>query len=1002
MNNKKKKNRWLLPLILAVIFVVAVAIIGANIYNLMFGGSVTVSMEDVYSNIAACAPQLVLIGVAVVAVIVISIVVRKQNEAKRSFIRWESFLAMVLVVAIAVNWICLGTEYSLLSQVLADEMALSEETQAESLELAETIADEGIVLLKNDDDALPISTDTKLNVFGWGSTQPVYGGSGSGDVDESTATSLLQGLKDAGHTLNDDLSQFYVDYRSDRPEVGMMSKDWTIVQPTMEEYDEAGIFEQAVEFSDTAIIVLTRSGGEGMDLPDTYSSDCTYNTTQQGGDVVYSTQEDDIDSSKSYLELSNREIELVERVTSEFSNVIVIINSSNVMEMGWVDEYDNINAVLWVAGAGVNGFEALGEILSGEVNPSGKTVDTWVYDLKNTPTSNNFGEYAYTNSDEINGDTGEVKFVNYVESIYVGYKFYETAAVERLIDYDFIVQYPFGYGLSYTTFEQEISSFSVSGTTVTMEVTVTNTGSVAGKDVVEVYFDPPYTNGGIEKASANLLTFAKTSELAAGASETVTITFELEDMASYDDTGIKAEGGAYVLEAGDYTVSINSDSHTVLDSETITVEDDVIYNDENDGARSSDETAAVNQFDQARGDVTYLSRADGFANYEEATAAPTNYEMSAEQIAVYTSKATNDMSEYDDPDAEMPTTGADNGLALADMVGLDYDDPQWDDLLDQLTVDEMVNMVTDGGFKSTAMASIDAPQSVDSDGPASLTSNYNDNTGTAYPCATMIAATWNQELAYARGTQMGIEANELGITGWYGPAMDIHRSAFSGRNFEYYSEDGTLSGIMGGLEVKGATEQGVMVYLKHFVLNDQETNRTNGICTWTTEQALREIYLKAFESAFKDGNSTAVMTSFNSVGAEWAGSCEALLTEVLRNEWGFHGAVITDAMDPLADFYMDLNLGIRVGLTKGLSFSADPTLLSNTDDANTVIALRNAAHENLYAQANSNALELNDDSTATWVMMFYVADAALAVILIAAAIVTYRSYKKELAEAEAE
>ncbi|MCD7881569.1 MAG: glycoside hydrolase family 3 C-terminal domain-containing protein [Clostridiales bacterium] len=382
-------------------------------------------------------------------------------------------------------------KYDEMRQVLADEMALSEETQAESLELAETIADEGIVLLKNDDDALPISTDTKLNVFGWGSTQPVYGGSGSGDVDESTATSLLQGLKDAGYTLNDDLSQFYVDYRSDRPEVGMMSEDWTIVQPTMEEYDEAGIFEQAVEFSDTAIIVLTRSGGEGMDLPDTYSSDCTYNTTQQGGDVVYSTQEDDIDSSKSYLELSNREIELVERVTSEFSNVIVIINSSNVMEMGWVDEYDNINAVLWVAGAGVNGFEALGEILSGEVNPSGKTVDTWVYDLKNTPTSNNFGEYAYTNSDEINGGTGEVKFVNYVESIYVGYKFYETAAVEGLIDYDSTVQYPFGYGLSYTTFEQEISSFSVSGTTVTMEVTVTNTGSVAGKDVVEVYFDPP-------------------------------------------------------------------------------------------------------------------------------------------------------------------------------------------------------------------------------------------------------------------------------------------------------------------------------------------------------------------------------------------------------------------------------------------------------------------------------------------------------------------------------
>lgn len=261
----------------------------------------------------------------------------------------------------------------------------------------------------------------------------------------------------------------------------------------------------------------------------------------------------------------------------------------------------------------------------------------------------------------------------------------------------------------------------------------------------------------------------------------------------------------------------------------------------------------------------------------------------------------------------------------------------------------------------------------------------------------MIAATWNQDLAYARGTQMGIEAAQLGITGWYGPAMDIHRSAFSGRNFEYYSEDGTLSGIMGGLEVKGATEQGMMVYLKHFVLNDQETSRTNGICTWTTEQAFREIYLKAFESAFKDGKSTAVMTAFNSVGSEWCGSSEALLTQVLRNEWGFHGAVITDAMDPLATFYMDLNRGIRTGLTKGLSFAADPTLVSNTEDAGTVIALRNAAHENLYAQANSNAMAAESGMPA-WVTMFIVADVALLVILAGAEVLVLRSYKKELAE----
>ena len=362
-------------------------------------------------------------------------------------------------------------------------------------------------------------------------------------------------------------------------------------------------------------------------------------------------------------------------------------------------------------------------------------------------------------------------------------------------------------------------------------------------------------------------------------------------------------------------------------------------------------------------------------------------------MANYQCKYTFDAADYDDPNAEMPTTGAKNGLTLADMVGLDYDDPQWETLLDQLTVDEMVNMVTDGGFKSTAMDSIKAPESVDSDGPASLKSNYNGTAGTAYPCATMIAATWNQDLAYARGTQMGIEAAQLGITGWYGPAMDIHRSAFSGRNFEYYSEDGTLSGIMGGLEVKGATEQGMMVYLKHFVLNDQETSRTNGICTWTTEQAFREIYLKAFESAFKDGKSTAVMTVFNSVGSEWCGSSEALLTQVLRNEWGFHGAVITDAMDPLATFYMDLNRGIRTGLTKGLSFAADPTLVSNTEDAGTVIALRNAAHENLYAQANSNAMAAESGMPA-WVTMFIVADVALLVILAGAEVLVLRSYKK--------
>ncbi len=991
MNEKKKLPGWLIPAIVIAIAAVIGFVIYQKVYNLLFGGAVAVSIEDIYSNIYACRWQLILIGAAIAAAIAVSIAVIKLPKAKKSMIRWQSLIAAVLVVAVAVNWICLGTEYSLLNQVLADSSGLTDETKADSLALTKEIAEEGIVLLKNDGDSpLPISKDAKLNVFGWGSTMPVYGGTGSGSVDESTAVTLLQGLKNAGFILNDELSQFYVDYCADRPVVGMGEVNWTVVQPTMDEYDAANVFEDAKSFSDTALIVITRAGGEGMDLPDVYSSDCTYNKTQMGGDVVYSTQTDDIDSSKSYLELTNREIQMVARVTSEFDKVYVVVNSANVMEMGWVDQYD-VDAALWVAGAGVNGFEALGEILSGTVNPSGRTTDTWVYDLRSTPTANNYGNFTYSNSTQITGsDANTAKFVNYVEGIYLGYKFYETAAVEGLIDYDKTVQYPFGYGLSYTTFDQEISNFTDDGKTITMEITVTNTGSAAGKDVAEIYFNPPYTNGGIEKASANLVEFAKTGLIQPGSSEKVTITFDYEDMASYDDLG----HGCYVLEKGEYIVSLNTDSHTVVDSRTVTVDADRIYDDSHDGKRSSDYVTAVNQFDQARGHVTYLSRKDGFANYDEATAAPSNMEMTAEEMAAYQCKNNFDPAGYDDPNAAMPTTGAKNGLTLADMAGLDYDDPKWNDLLDQITVNEMVNMATDGGFKSTAMPSISSPESVDSDGPAGISSNFNDNKGTAYPCATLIAATWNKDLAYRRGAQIGIECEQLGVTGWYGPGIDIHRTAFSGRNFEYYSEDGTLSDVMGGLEVKGATEKGVMVYVKHFVLNDQETNRTNGVCTWITEQALREIYLKAFESAFKDGKSTAVMAAFNSVGPQWSGSCESLLVNVLREEWGFHGAVITDAMDPLADFYMDLNRGIRSGLTKGLSFAADPTLLHDTDKAGTVIALREAAHENLYAQVNSNAM-YSEGGMPTWVKMFIAADVVLLVLLAGAEFLVLRKYKKD-------
>lgn len=992
--SQKSTNKNKKPLIIAAVIVI-VAVIGfiiyRKIYDMLFGGPVAVSIKDVYSTINACKVPIICIAAAIIAAIAVSVAVMKKEKHLKKMIRWQAVLACILVVVTSVNVICLNIEYSLINKTMTGSKGLSEATSSDSKKLVEEIADEGVVLLKNDNNALPISTDTKLNIFGWGSTQPIYGGTGSGSVSEETAVSLIQGIENAGFETNKDLTEFYVEYRADRPEIGMGGVDWTVVQPTTEDYNKAGIYEQAKTYSDTAVVVLTRSGGEGPDLPEKMSTDNTYNKTQMGGDVVYTTQDEDGGSDVSYLELTSRERDMMEEVNKDFANVIVVVNSANAMELGFLEEYENISAALWIAGAGETGFNAIGSILSGEVNPSGKLVDTYVYDLAQTPTYNNFGSFQYTNSSDVTGsDTSVAAFVNYVENIYVGYKYYETAAVEGKIDYDAVVQFPFGYGLSYTTFDKKITDFSADGKTVNIEVEVTNTGDAAGKDVVEIYYTPPYYNGGIEKASTNLVEYAKTSLLDPGASETLEISFNYEDMASYDEKVNRA----YVLEHGDYTVTLNSDSHTVLDSETFTIDEDVIYDENHDGARFTDKITATNQFDTASGDVEYLSRANGFENYDAVTAAPTNFEMTAEQKANYTSKATYKSEMYDSDEAQMPTTGADNGMQIQDMKGLAYDDEQWDKLLDQLTLNEMLTMVQDGGFHLTAAESVNNPESTACDGPAGISSNFNSSiSGTAFPPATLIAATWNQELAYERGKQVGIECKELGITGWYGPAMNTHRSAFAGRNFEYYSEDATISNHVGANEVKGATEQGVICYIKHFALNDQETNRTAGICTYATEQAIREIYLKAFEGAVKEGGSLGVMSSFNSIGTTWAGANEALLTTVLREEWGFHGAVITDAMDPLADFYMDLNRGIRTGLTQGLSMTGGDGLIQNTDDANTVIALRNAAHENLYASANSNAMD-KETGTPAWVKLFIAADVIITLLLIVGEVFAIRNYKK--------
>ena len=701
------------------------------------------------------------------------------------------------------------------------------------------------------------------------------------------------------------------------------------------------------------------------------------------------------------MELSQSEKDMVDLVCANFDNVIVVYNGSNAFELGFVNDYDQIKSCVWAAGPGQNGFNALGKVLNGEINPSGKTTDTFVADLTSTPYFNNIGKFAYDNMDEFAGESRGDKtipsFVNYVEGIYVGYKFYETAAEENFIDYDESVVYPFGYGLSYTTFTQEMGQIEENEGQITFDVTVTNTGDRAGKDVVEVYYNPPYINGGIEKASANLVEFEKTQTLKPGESEIITITFSEEDMASFDSQN----AGAYVLDAGNYEISINSDSHNKLASQNYSVENTITYDKNN--KRSTDETAAVTQLADAEGDITYLSRANGFENYDIATAAPDNYSLDEKYKATFVNNSNYNPAEYNDEDAEMPTTGADNGMELAEMRGADYDDERWDTLLDQVTVEEMSNLIALGGFQLASLDSVKMISTINCDGPASINNNFTGVGSLGFPSATMIANTWNKEMAYRFGDGIGQMADEMGVSGWYAPAMNTHRSAFGGRNFEYYSEDAVLSGNMAAQAVKGAAEHGVYAYIKHFALNDQELNRQSMICTWSNEQATREIYLKPFEIAVKKGGAMAVMSSYNYIGTTFAGAKGELLNNILRDEWGFRGFVLTDWFGNFG--YMNSDQIIRNGGASCLAtYDTGSNFLKDTESATAVQSMRKATKDIMYTVVNSRAYA-NDNlemGMPMWQKVGIAIDVVLAAGLIALEVVAIRRFKKRQSESVSE
>ena len=947
---------------------------------------ISVEMEDVLAVLQLCKPYIIGIIAALVIGIVIMIACRRMSRGKRFLIRGEAAIAMVLAVVVCVNMICFGPMSTLIGLATGNG-TLSDETNEEAAEVAEEIMEDGIVLLKNES-LLPLNETKKLNIFGWESINPAYGGAGSGGINDLyDIVSLNQGLENAGFSINQELVDFYNNYGADNPEMSIQKQSWTLPEPPVDTYSDE-LIKSAKEYSDVAVVVLSRKAGEGHnDIPMDVRKAAYDNN---------SDEYDDFPEGEHYLQLSQTERDMVDMVCSNFDNVIVIYNGANQFELGFADEYPQIKSVVWCPGTGNVGFNALGKVFSGEVNPSGKTPDTFIYDMTTAPWWNNAEKTEYTNLADMavegmNAGTAQVyapAFTNYVEGIYVGYKYYETAAQEGAIDYDKTVQYPFGYGLSYTEFEQKMGELEEKDGQISVDVEVTNTGDVAGKDVVEVYYKPPYTNGGIEKSSANLIEFAKTDLLQPGESQTVTVTFSIEDMASYDENNAKA----YVLEKGDYVISINSDSHTVLDQKTYTADKDVVYKGEN--KRASDDTAATNVFEDAKGDVTYLSRADHFANYEEATAAPASAELGEPYVSEYHLNSNFDKTTYLNDEDVMPTTGADNGLTLADMRDADYDDPRWEKLLDQLTVDEMANMIAMAGYQTAAMDSVGKVATLDFDGPAAINNNFTGVGSIGFPIEVVVASTWNKELAQAWGECMGKISQEMGAEGWYAPGMNTHRTAFGARNYEYFSEDGVLAGNMGANAVEGARKYGVYSYIKHFALYEGNAKM---VSVWSNEQAIREIYLKPFEISVKQGGANAVMVSWSFLGDKWTGECSNLMNTVLREEWGFRGMALTDFFRNNGHGFMNADAALANGVDAMLStFNGEENNVANPEHPTSVLQMRNACKNVMYTVVSSWAYDGEHEETGmeNWKKAGIGIDIVIALFMAGMEVLVIRGYKK--------
>lgn len=885
----------------------------------------------------------------------------------------------------------------------------------EACKVAEKVADEGVVLLKNDG-VLPIGNTTKVTALGRNIVDPIYGGSGSGNVN-TDLDYIVTPVKALKASFGDRLNKTVIEKLEElNPKQNYTRSSIVMDNPGASHYEIGEIpvndytndVWSSVDKQSVALVMISRPGGEGGDL--------TKDMSKSGGTAA-----------EHQLQLDSNEKALIEKAKATCSKVVILLNMSTTMELGSLAEDAGINAIVWVGSPGAVGFSAMGDVLTGKVNPSGRTVDTYAADFTKDPTWSNFGDVKYTNVGEDKySDTGKSqtewksKYVEYEEGIYVGYRYYETAYKEKgdsfynawksseTKDEGTGVVYPFGYGLSYTTFTQSIKSHKVNDGKVEVEVEVKNTGSVAGKDVVQLYYTAPYTKGGVEKAYVNLAAFDKTPVIESNKSETLTLSFDVEDMASYDYKTEKA----YVLDQGDYEIKLMKNAHEEYEGQKFTykVNSKEVYNSSNprnsekdaqtllkaDGSydtvlqkslSDSDAkvVAATNRFDDVSSyvdnNMTSLSRSDFDATKPTPMAdkaAPADVVNALAKFNVETDPILGNVKTSKVYKKDAPTSGATNGLSLIDLRTKDYYDPVWNQYLDQLKLDnnEYENLVNET-YCTHELTDMNKPVTADYDGPQGWSSFMDPdvvNNAVAWTSEVMVATTWNTKLAEEMGEAQANDALALTtrfkvhISGWYGPAMNCHRSPFAGRNFEYYSEDPLISGQMGLGEVNGAAKKGVYSYIKHFAINDQETNRL-GVQVWANEQAIREIYLKPFETVVKDSRmevkyisddkgtlstkvmrgATAVMTSLNKIGATPASHSYALLTEILRDEWGFTGMVNSDM-----NAGYDSNAMLRAGNDLRMGFNLSGA--SDKESATSKWALRNAMKNMLYTVTNSNAM----------------------------------------------